>query len=220
MNIVPLLKKISGTIYLLQCVWKEEPFRGTGRMTLSPGKDEDVRWKLTPHSPSNWFETTFPSKCWHSFWDVQSLGGRKDRHCKVVNSCMAGGTLKLDYTQGHSFPAPKSVGGSRSVLTSLCCVSWRAPEVGIDTQWVECTDIHIAAAATWELKGFLSALGPGSLTFFVSSVFSFFQNARILTFNAAWFAYNYVIRYGNFCFVVLHIISIVVIVFWDLPFMP
>lgn len=97
---VPLLKKI----YLLQYVWKEEPFGGTVRMTLSPGKDEDVRWKLTPHSSLKLFETTFPSKCW--LWiPYEAHGpcrGRKDKHCKAVYSCMAGETLKLDYTQRHT----------------------------------------------------------------------------------------------------------------------
>lgn len=70
------------------------------------------------------------------------------------------------------------------MLTSLCCVSWRTPEAGIATLSVEYTEIYIAADATWEWKGFLSPLGPETLTFFISSVFSFLKKIRILTFNA------------------------------------
>lgn len=71
------------------------------------------------------------------------------------------------------------------MLASLCCVSWRTPEIGTDILKVEYTETYIAAGATWELKGFLSPLGPESVTLFVNSMFSFLKNVRILTFNPA-----------------------------------
>ena len=166
---------------------------GTGRMTMSPGKDEDVRRKLIPSCSSSWFETTFPSKCWP--WipcEASTPWGAEDRHCKALHCGFLYGSRNLKArlcTETLSSPAPKSVGAPR--LMSLRCVSWRTPQVGVNTRWVEHTETYITAAgATRGLKGFLSPLGPSSLTFFVSTVFSFLKNMRILTFNAPWFAYN------------------------------
>lgn len=154
-----------------------EYLRGDIGQVTEPRQDKDVRWKLIPSCSSQWFAATFLSEHWP--WIPSKAFtpcGAEDGRCKLYWYALLYGSRNLKarlHTKTLSSPAPKSVGGLR--LMSLCCVSRRTPQVGIDTACTEHTETYITAAGvTCGLKGFLSPLRPGSLTFFVKAVFSFF----------------------------------------------
>lgn len=115
---------------------------------------------------------------------------------QLMGSCTEVGTLKPGHVRWHlTFisPTPKPAGGPRLML--LHCASWRSPRAGCDTSWAEHTETFVTAAgATCRLKGFLSSVGPGSLTLFVNTVLSFLKNIKTVNkFFLICLEWNYIV---------------------------
>lgn len=86
-------------------------------------------------------------------------GGRKDRHCEAVNSCVAVGTLKLDYTQRHIvFQHPNLLWTqtTNAHFTVLCLLEnpwgWKRHTMSTMRMY---RNLH-CCWCQWELKEFLS----------------------------------------------------------------